>query len=163
MTNKEEEKPVEKKEELKPEPEEKDEAEEAKPMKDEGKPLTCPKCEKMNLLSNADGVYCRICGRIGSVDEIEKIFRDKREAKEKSMADHHMPSLPKKIGRNTAHSGGAVPNPLLDKLDEIIKYVEWLGKHFRKEDNFICKCGKHYSPKKAVCPACFPTGPGRKA
>ena len=67
---------------MKKEREEKDK--EAVPMKEEGKLVMCPKCDKKNLLANKDGVYCSICGRIGGVDEIKKIFSDKREADEKA-------------------------------------------------------------------------------
>ena len=69
-----------------------------------------------------------------------------------------MPPVPKEL-----RVDGAKDEQLAEKLNEMIRYMIWLGKHFVKEDNFICeKCRIYYSPAKKLCPTCNPTGPNKK-
>ena len=65
-----------------------------------------------------------------------------------------MPPLPTKIKEGSG---------MAENWNKMVDYVTWLGKHFRKEDNFICQtCGKTYSPAKVFCPECHPSGPTTK-
>jgi hypothetical protein len=76
---------------------------------------------------------------------------------EEETPNYHMPPMPKEIKVE-----GSKDPQLAEMLNEIIKYLQWLGKHHRKEENFLCECGKYYSPTKEACPNCFPTGPNAK-
>ena len=69
--------------------------------------------------------------------------------------DYGMPDVPKDVE-------GSASNPAINKLNEVIKYITWLGRHFTEQDNFICeKCHSYYQPNKEVCPKCYPGGPNK--
>lgn len=69
-----------------------------------------------------------------------------------------MPPVPKEI-----RVEGSKDPKLAEMMNGMIRYMTWLGRHFRREDNFICpKCFRYYSPAKKVCPNCNPTGPNVK-
>lgn len=121
-------------------------------MKDEGKNVICPKCDKNPLRISEEKVYCRLCGMIGSQEEVRKIFSDKREKERQLNADFMCPLLPEKLEED----GSALNR----QFNMMVEKVRWLSRHFTREDNFKCpRCNLLFSPRKKKCPQCFPTGP----